>query len=282
MAHDDCQGNVVVGAQSPDYASIGARSSARRSGSRSSAKPTTTRSWPDSRNYAPSVAARLAATCFRDSCAAANAAHRSIHKRGKQPDATSCLTGPDHGGCGRLSIVAAPLEQLVTDAVLYRLDSPQLASALSGRAAQDQHAAELADAIAADRQQLDELAALYADKTISAREWLAARNPIEARINDNERRVARLTRSDALAGVVGNGKQLGRQWAKLDLAKPRSSPPSSITSPSPQASAESEKSTPTASTPPGVSSFSSRCRRCASPQVEGWQATLSQATRRIA
>ena len=47
-----------------------------------------------------------------------------------------CLRGPDHGGCGQLTIVAAPLEELVTAAVLYRLDTPELARAFKGRAAE--------------------------------------------------------------------------------------------------------------------------------------------------
>jgi site-specific DNA recombinase len=34
-----------------------------------------------------------------------------------------CLSGPDHGGCGRLTVVADPLERFIADAVLYRLDT---------------------------------------------------------------------------------------------------------------------------------------------------------------
>lgn len=44
------------------------------------------------------------------------------------------MAGPDHGGCGRLTVVAAPVEDLLARAVLLRLDSPDLADALSGRA----------------------------------------------------------------------------------------------------------------------------------------------------
>lgn len=36
-----------------------------------------------------------------------------------------CMAGPDHGGCGRLTIVAPPVEELVGAAVLYRLDTPE-------------------------------------------------------------------------------------------------------------------------------------------------------------
>lgn len=128
-----------------------------------------------------------------------------------------CLSGPDHGGCGSTTVVAVPVEELITDAVLYRLDTPELADALAGRAAADAETAALAETIAADREQLDELAGLYAAKEIPAREWLAARAPIEARITDAERRVARATRSDALTGLVGNGTTLRAEWDALGL-----------------------------------------------------------------
>lgn len=130
-----------------------------------------------------------------------------------------CVSGPDHGGCGRLTIVAAPLEELVAAAVLYRLDTPELADALAGRAAQDEQAAALAEGIGADREQLDELAKLYAERTIPAREWLAARNPIEERVRSAEKRLSRMTRSDALNGLVGNASQLRGQWAELNLSR---------------------------------------------------------------
>jgi len=130
-----------------------------------------------------------------------------------------CLSGPDHGGCGRLTIVAAPLEELVTAAVLYRLDTPELADTLAGRAAQDEQTAALSESISADRGQLDELAKLYADRQIPAREWMAARNPIEQRVRDAERRLARLTHDDALTGLVGNASELRGQWADLNLTR---------------------------------------------------------------
>ena len=67
--------------------------------------------------------------------------------------------------------------------------------------------------------QLEERAQLYADRQISAREWMTARNPIEARRGDNERRLSRMTRNDALAGIVGNGEQLHAQWSELNLTR---------------------------------------------------------------
>ncbi len=130
-----------------------------------------------------------------------------------------CLSGPDHRGCGRLTVVAEPLEDLITEAVLYRLDTPELADTLSGRNRADKQAAGLADTIAADRAQLDELAGLYADRQIGVREWMAARRPIEDRITDTEKRLARMTRTDTLTGLVGNGTALRGQWDDLILTR---------------------------------------------------------------
>jgi DNA invertase Pin-like site-specific DNA recombinase len=130
-----------------------------------------------------------------------------------------CLSGPDQGGCGRLTVVAPPLEELIAEAVLYRLDTPELADALAGRAAADEHSAALAEQLSADRAQLDELAGLFAERAITSREWLTARKSIEERVNHAERQLARASHSDALAGLVGNGSALRAQWASLNLTR---------------------------------------------------------------
>jgi len=130
-----------------------------------------------------------------------------------------CLSGPDHGGCGRLTIVADPLEDLIARAVLHRLDTPALAAALDGRTSADAATAGLAGAIAEDQAQLDDLAAVHGNKEITLREWLAARKPIEARIVDAQRRLARTIRSDALAGLPGHGARLSTSWAELNLTR---------------------------------------------------------------
>ncbi len=37
------------------------------------------------------------------------------------------LSGPDHGGCGRMTVVSEPVEDLISEAMLTRLDSTELA-----------------------------------------------------------------------------------------------------------------------------------------------------------
>ena len=128
-----------------------------------------------------------------------------------------CLKGPDHGGCGRLTVVAEPVEQLLTEAVLTRLDSPYLAKVLAGKSSPDRDVAARAAAVEADQARLDELAGLYAEGAISAREWIAARDPITARIAENRREIAAATDTTAIYELAGTGGMLREQWPGLGL-----------------------------------------------------------------
>ena len=130
-----------------------------------------------------------------------------------------CLSGPDHGGCGRLTVVAQPVEELIAEAVLYRLDTPELAAALEGRTSQDAQTIATGQKLAEDRAQLETLANLFGTNQITSPEWLAARRPIEARIQQLERLLARATRTDALTGLPGQGAVLRSAWAGLNLTR---------------------------------------------------------------
>jgi site-specific DNA recombinase len=130
-----------------------------------------------------------------------------------------CLKGPDHGGCGRLTVVAAPVEELLVESVLTRLDSPQLADVLAGKARADHDVAALAAAVEADQERLDELAGLYADGAISAREWIAARDPITDRIQLTRRDIAAATDTTAVYELAGAGGALREQWDELELGR---------------------------------------------------------------
>ena len=99
-----------------------------------------------------------------------------------------CASGPGIAGCGKTYIVAPDLEAWITEAVMIRLDSPALAKALE-KGDQSSEAGELADELADDTAQLDELAEAYGSKAITLSEWLAARKPIEARIEHERKRL---------------------------------------------------------------------------------------------
>ncbi|MGN7247227.1 recombinase family protein [Janibacter anophelis] len=171
-----------------------------------------------------------------------------------------CRSGVDFGGCGRTTVTADPVEELLARAVLHRLDSPDLARALTGRHADDETAAALSESITADTAQLEELAALWASKSITASEWMTARKEIEARRTANRRRQAQQAGTPVLAGYIGQGSALAQQWPDLNLdVRPRSCARWSTTSRSTPASKVHE-----ALTPPG-SRFTGGCEARSCP-----------------
>ncbi len=132
-----------------------------------------------------------------------------------------CAKGPGLPGCGKIAIMSEPLEALIAEAVLYRLDTPELAAALAGAAQQDAEADAAQTSLSADRAQLDELARGYADRLITFAEWLVARKPIETRIEAGQRKVGRLTQTAAITAHVGGADALRATWAELPLTRQR-------------------------------------------------------------
>jgi site-specific DNA recombinase len=132
-----------------------------------------------------------------------------------------CRKDANFTGCGGTYIVADPLEQLITQAVLYRLDTPEMAAALAGELAHDEQAAALAEQVAAEQAQLGELAGLYGERHITAAEWRAARKPIETRLKQAKGRLGRLRRTTVLDGLVGAGSTLRTEWQTLNLDRQR-------------------------------------------------------------
>ena len=132
-----------------------------------------------------------------------------------------CAKGPGQPGCGRIAVMAEPLEALISEAVLYRLDTPELAAALSGAERHDAEALEARDNLAKDRAQLEELARAYGERQITFPEYIAARKPIEARIERGQRQISRMTQTTAIGPHVGNADALRTAWADLPLTRQR-------------------------------------------------------------
>ena len=133
-----------------------------------------------------------------------------------------CVKGPGLPGCGGIKILAEPLEALLTEAVLYRLDSPALAQALAGESGDDGgKAASVAAAIAEDDLQLEQLAGMWARKELSYKEFLTARQVIQERLEVARSRLARGDRFAALRQVSGRGDELRQRWPELNLEQRR-------------------------------------------------------------
>ena len=96
---------------------------------------------------------------------------------------------------------------------------PQLAKALKdvrkANAAHDAVATQITD----DQEMLDTLATDYAAKTISHREWLSARKPIQTRIDSARRRLSRVSPTHSIEEYVGRSGLLRDAWADLPLTR---------------------------------------------------------------
>jgi DNA invertase Pin-like site-specific DNA recombinase len=132
-----------------------------------------------------------------------------------------CAKGPGLSGCGRMAILSESLEKFVTEAILHRLDTPDLQRALVQQVTQDDEAEALQRQIDEARADLEALATVHGEGHITLAEWLAARKPIEARIQNATRHLSRLTKTTALEGFVGNSKALQGQWTSLSPARQR-------------------------------------------------------------
>ena len=123
-------------------------------------------------------------------------------------------------GCGRMSRSAEPIERLVTEALFGMFDSTDMVRAIDGQ--EDDHGAALMEQITADQAQLDELAGAYAAKQITMREWLAARSPIEQRIEALSADFAATTSRDTVAReYVGRGSALREEWGLKSIDQQR-------------------------------------------------------------
>lgn len=130
-----------------------------------------------------------------------------------------CMTGNDHGGCGGITISAAPVEEWMAEAVLLRLDSPEMQATLDGEnQADERHAALLAELQNAQRK-LDELVLMWSRDEISTGELKTGRAPLEKRVHDADRQLNQLAGSRRLDGLAGHGSTLRSEWQTLSLPR---------------------------------------------------------------
>lgn len=143
-----------------------------------------------------------------------------LHAQRRQDGARvyACVPGPDKGGCGKISVRADPLEEVVAEAVMVALDGPELARAVARRTDDEDDGAGEEEGLEA---RLAELAEMWAAGEITRAEWLAARRSLEARLEAARRRQARRMRTTALDPYVGREGSLRAAWPSLTLDQRR-------------------------------------------------------------
>jgi site-specific DNA recombinase len=128
-----------------------------------------------------------------------------------------CPGPPQGSGCGHTFIRADTLEQFVTEAVLYRLDSPELADALAGRVNSDEKAVTAQAQMVSTRAKLVELAEMFALGEISRLQLLAAQKVAQKQLTQAEKILASTTQTTILESHIGNARALADKWESLNL-----------------------------------------------------------------
>jgi DNA invertase Pin-like site-specific DNA recombinase len=146
----------------------------------------------------------------------------STHTRGEQRvPRYVCVVGPGRPGCGRLSVVAEPLDELIERAVVSRLSTKAMtrfrARKAKGVANGD------ADLVRIERD-VEDLAADFGAGRISRREWLAARKPLGERLA-KARRILDAANGTAANGTAAlepfQGASIRATWERLDVDRKR-------------------------------------------------------------
>jgi len=124
------------------------------------------------------------------------------------------------GGCGRIRILAEPLEDLIRDQVIEALATPELLQAIN--AAADTDTTDTAGTVAELREAeraLEQLAVdHYADARIGRSEYLAARDAIAVRITELSDTLGAAATSTVLDGLDGAAADvLTEAWDAADL-----------------------------------------------------------------
>jgi hypothetical protein len=128
----------------------------------------------------------------------------------------------EKGGCGKVSILAEPVERIVSEAVVQRLSDSAFVARLNGGAggASEDDAAQRAELAGLEASLEEASRDFYVDKLISRPEFIAARDALVPKIDSARAALARTTRrrpSSLLAGI----DDLGKRWDGLGADRQR-------------------------------------------------------------
>jgi DNA invertase Pin-like site-specific DNA recombinase len=104
------------------------------------------------------------------------------HRGGKRQARYACVKGPGKPGCGGVTVVGEPVDELVRDIVLHALSGPALAKARKARKSDDRKQRGAARDLADAEERLQALAEMFAAGDIGRREYVAGRDTAKARI----------------------------------------------------------------------------------------------------
>jgi site-specific DNA recombinase len=131
-------------------------------------------------------------------------------------DQTRCYVCPGvpEPGCGKIRILAGPLEELIAEAVIEALDTPKLAKAVAG--AKSSAAGDLE----ALREQEDELARMWARREITKEAWQSARDELAKELDELRGELDDEARHRVAADLTADGA-LAKRWPDLGFDQQR-------------------------------------------------------------
>jgi DNA invertase Pin-like site-specific DNA recombinase len=143
---------------------------------------------------------------------------------GRRPDDVRtyvCRAQQRGTGCGGVRIVADPLEALIVEAVLQRLDSPQLAK-MRAKASKTDTSAKLVRQLREDEVSLEQLVHdHYVERLISRADFIVASDALSLRIAQAGQAFAEQASAGVVSALPGAGKKLRADWEGADLDRRR-------------------------------------------------------------
>jgi hypothetical protein len=122
---------------------------------------------------------------------------------------------PGRPNCGKLARLAAPVEDVVTEALFVALEDADLSAYVKRSQTQDMR--RLEEAIRADEDALEQLAQdHYVNRIIERAEFLSARATIQERLSTNRSRASE-DRQHGVLGALMAGAKLRESWPERPL-----------------------------------------------------------------
>jgi DNA invertase Pin-like site-specific DNA recombinase len=129
-----------------------------------------------------------------------------------------CATGPGFKGCGKIRSLSEPIEELVAESILAAMDFSSVDRALKRQNGSISKERQLLDQIRAEEEALDQLARdFYAERLLSRSEFLAAKQAIEAKIEESRSELSKVESGRVFMDFPRSERALRTSWEERGL-----------------------------------------------------------------
>ncbi len=120
-------------------------------------------------------------------------------------------------GCWKINRIVEPVDYLVTESILYRLDTDNLAELLASEVSNDNEMKVLVDLRTQHVNKLAALADDYTDELLTRSEYARASQTIKTRLAEVENQISAQTRCTSAGSMIPIGETVRSAWEKNDL-----------------------------------------------------------------